>query len=126
MNFRTLAFIGILCLTTAFGADEQETKLKIVFDTVVQPSGPQITGQLFIKNSEPAWPGAHVDIVMGDSPAHALVANVVVQAARWKIKDASIMPTYPADGIVTLVLSQKQWDSFLYKRDLRLFVHAAQ
>src|ERR1017187_10558895 len=101
-------------------------KPKVVFDTVVQPSGPAKTAQLFIKNSDPVMPGSHIDIVMGDAPAHALVVDVVVQEARWKMKEPGKMPAYPADGFVTLTLSQNQWESFLYKQDLRLFLHTNQ
>jgi hypothetical protein len=125
MKLRIVTLVGICCAVIAFGADEKTAKPKIVFDAVVKPSGAQKTAQLFIKNSEPVGPGAHVDIVMDDSPAHALVVDAVVQAARWKIKEAGAVPTYPADGFVTLELSQAQWDSFLYKRDLRLFVHSS-
>jgi hypothetical protein len=125
MKLRIVTLIGICCVVVAFGAEEKSARPKIVFDTVVKLSGAQKTAQLFIKNSEPVGPGAHVDIVMGDAPAHALVVDAIVQAARWKMKEPGTMPTYPADGFVTLELSQAQWDSFLYKRDLRLFVHAS-
>ena len=125
MKHHIVALIVFGCVALAHGTEEKIAKPKIVFDTLVKPSGAQKTGQLFIKNSEPVGPGAHVDIVTGDAPAHALVLDVVVQAARWKMKGAFTMPTSPADGFVTLQLSQAQWDSFLYKRDLRLFVHAS-
>src|SRR4030095_10703654 len=125
MKLCIVTLIGICCVAIAFGSEEKTAKPKIVFDAVVKPSGAQKTAQLFIKNSEPVGPGAHVDIVMGDGPAHALVVDAVVQAARWKIKEAGAVPKFPADGFVTLTLSQAQWDSFLYKRDLRLFFHAS-
>lgn len=123
MKLRTFAFAIIAATGTGFGNAQDMQRPKVTYDSVVEPSGPPKTAQLRVTNSDPVVPGSRVDIVTGNAPAHALVADVVVDAARWKTNDPSKMPNYPAEGFVTLTLSQHQWDSFLYKRDLRLLLH---
>src|SRR5882757_1974670 len=116
MKSRFIIMTGIvLALVSAPSfAEQATTRPKIVFDSIVKSAGPQKTAQLFVKNSEPVGPGAHVDIITSDDPAHALVVDAVVEAARWKIKSFS-MPSYPADGFVTMTLSQAQWEGFRSK-----------
>ena len=119
-----VAIIAISIIISGCGKKDQSSAQypHIVYDSVVPPVGQLQVAQLFIKNSVPVMPGSRVDIVMGDDPARALVSNVVVQAARWKLKGIGL-PKYPSDGFVTLSLTKNQWESFKSKQDLRLFPH---
>jgi len=128
MKTPVIAYVVGLAVVCA-GCGKQDTQSaqypRIEYDAVVAPGGETQVAQLFIKNSVPVMPGERVDIVMGDDPAHAIVSNTVVQAARWKLKSIGL-PKYPADGFVTLTLTKNQWESFKFKQDLRLFPHQGE
>ena len=81
------------------------------YDSVVASQGPLSKRQLYVTNSVPVYPGSRVDVIAEDDPPRALIVGAQIVNVRWKMDSLLSLPAYPAEGFVTLLVADNQWEA---------------
>lgn len=85
----------------------------------VVASGPVRQMDAYVVNSVPVMPGTAVAIVDPAGPT-LLVDRTVPTNVRWKIPGPFQSPKYPAEGFVTFLLAESQWEAIKKAGDVSI------